>query len=129
MIQLIIQGLILRLSRLFDWQTGFEQLDHNRHPLLKLNQRVNWQQFGQTLAAVRDQEPKSNAGRKPFDVRLRFQIMILDSLYNRSDHLLGFQIQDLISFRTILALSLEDTLPEAKTIRLFGPERTLECCQ
>ena len=98
MIQLIINGLILRPAELFDWQTGFEQLDHNGHPLLKLNQRVNWQQFGQTMATVRDQEPKSNTGRKPFDVRLRFQIMILDSCYHWSDHQLEFQIQDRISF-------------------------------
>ena len=79
MIQLIIQGLILRPAGLFDWQTGFEQLNHSRHPLVKLNPIVNWQQFSQTLVTFRDQEPKSNAGRKPFDVRLRFQIMILDS--------------------------------------------------
>ena len=79
MIQLIINGLILKPAGLFDWQTGFEQLNHSRHPLVKLNPIVNWQQFGQTLVTVRDQEPKSNADRKPFDVRLRFQIMILDS--------------------------------------------------
>ena len=124
MIQLIINGLILRPAGLFDWQTGFEQLDHNGHPLVKLNQRVNWQQFSQTLATVRDQEPKSNAGRKPFDVRLRFQIMILDSCYNLSYHQLEFQIQDRISFLSVLALSLDDTLPEAKTICLFRPQLT-----
>ena len=116
MIQLIIQGLILRPAGLFDWQTGFEQLDHSRHPLVKLNQRVNWQQFGQTMATVRDQEPKSNTGRKPFDVRLRFQIMILDSCYHWSDHQPEFQIQDRISFLPVLALGFDDTLSEAKTI-------------
>ena len=44
-IQLTIQGFILKPAGLVDWQTGFEQLDHNRHPLLKLNQRGNWQRF------------------------------------------------------------------------------------
>ena len=82
MIQLIINGLILKPAGLFDWPTGFEQLDHNDHPLVKLNQIVNWQQFGQTLKTLRDQEPKANVGQKPFDVRLRLQIMILDSCYN-----------------------------------------------
>ena len=42
--------------------------------------------------------------------------MILDACYNRSDHQLEFQIQDRIAFRSVLALSLDDTLPEAKTI-------------
>ncbi|MAT74175.1 IS5/IS1182 family transposase, partial [Candidatus Poribacteria bacterium] len=69
-------------------------------------------------------EPKSNAGRKPFDVRLRFQIMILDSCYNLSYHQLEFQIQDRISFLSVLALSLDDTLPEAKTIWLFNLQLT-----
>ena len=82
MIQPIINGLILKPAGFFDWPTGFEQLDHNDHLLVKLNQIVNWQQFGQTLKTLRDQEPKANVGQKPFDVRLRLQIMILDSCYN-----------------------------------------------
>jgi hypothetical protein len=81
MIQLIIQGLILRPAGLFDWQTGFEQLDHSRHPLVKLNQRVNRQQFGQTLAIVRDQEPKPNADQS---------LLLLDS---GPDHDSGFLLQ------------------------------------
>ena len=50
--------------------------------------------------------------------------MILDSCYNRSDHQLEFQIQDRISFRPVLALSLDDTRPGAKTIRFFRPQLT-----
>ena len=78
MIQLTIKGLIMMPAGLFDWQTGLEQLDHSGHSLVKLNQIVNWEQFGQTLEMVRDKEPKSKAERKPFNVRLMFQIMILD---------------------------------------------------
>ncbi|MAT76585.1 hypothetical protein CMK14_15750 [Candidatus Poribacteria bacterium] len=37
---------------------------------------------------------------------------------------LEFQIQDRISFRPVLALSLDDTRPEAKTICLFRPQLT-----
>ena len=110
---------------LFDWQTGLEQFDHSGHPLVKLNQRVNWEQFGQTLETIRDKEPKSNAGRKPFDVRLMFQIMILDSWYNLSDDQLEFQIQDRISVLRFLGLSLDDTVPDAKTIYLFRQQLTL----
>ena len=91
MIPFIILRLILKAAGLFGWWTGFEQLYHSCHPQLKRNQRVNWQQLGQkTLETVGDQEPKSNAGRKPFDVRLRFQT------------------QDRISFLLVLALSLDD---------------------
>ena len=48
--------------------------------------------------------------------------MILDSCCHRSDHQLEFQIQDRISFRPVLALSLDDAEPEAKTICLFRPQ-------
>ena len=48
--------------------------------------------------------------------------MILDSCCNRSDHQL--QIQNRISFLSVLAWSLDDTLPEAKTIWLFNPQLT-----
>ena len=109
---------------LFDWQTRFEQLDNSGDPLVKLNQIVNWEQFRQTLETVRDKERKSNAGRKPFDVRLMFKIMILDSLYNLSDDQLEFQIKDRISFMRFLGLSLDDTVPDAKTIWLFRQQLT-----
>ena len=50
--------------------------------------------------------------------------MILDSFYHRSDHQLESQIQDCISFRPVLALPLDDTLPEAKTSWFFRPQLT-----
>jgi len=109
---------------LFDWQTRFEQLDNSGDPLVKLNEIVNWEQFGKTLETVRDKERKSNAGRKPFDVILMFKIMILDSLYNLSDDQLEFQIKDRISFMRFLGLSLDDTVPDAKTIWLFRQQLT-----
>jgi IS5 family transposase len=37
---------------LFDWQTRFEQLDNSGDPLVKLNEIVNWEQFGKTLETV-----------------------------------------------------------------------------
>ena len=37
---------------------------------------------------------------------------------------LEFQIQDRIPFLSVLALSLDDTRPEAKTIRFFRPQLT-----
>jgi len=36
MIQLIINGLILKPAGLFDWPTGFEQLDHKTTRWLNL---------------------------------------------------------------------------------------------
>jgi len=50
--------------------------------------------------------------------------MILDSCYNRPDHQLEFQIQGRISFLPVLALSLDDAVPDAKTICLFRLQLT-----
>jgi len=50
--------------------------------------------------------------------------MILDSCYHLSDHQLEFQIQDCISFLPVLALSLDDTLPDTQPIWFFSPQLT-----
>lgn len=109
---------------LFDWQTRFEQLDNGGNPLVKLNEIVDWDQFGSSLEAIRDKERKSNAGRKPFDSVVMFKIMILQSLYNLSDDQVEFQIRDRISFMRFLGFSISDTVPDAKTIWLFREQLT-----
>lgn len=104
---------------LFDWQTRFEQLDNGGDPLVKLNEVVNWELFRSDLEQVREKDRKSNAGRKPFDVILMFKILILQSLYNLSDDQIEFQIRDRLSFMRFLGLSLNRTVPDAKTVWLF----------
>ena len=45
-------------------------------------------------------------------------------LYNLSNHQLEFQIPGSHLFRPVLALSLDDTVPDTKTIYLFRPQLT-----
>ena len=104
---------------LFDCQTRFEQLDNGGDPLVKLNEVVNWELFRCDLEQVREKDRKSNAGRKPFDAVLMFKILILQSLYNLSDDQIEFQIRDRLSFMRFLGLSLNKTVPDAKTVWLF----------
>lgn len=104
---------------LFDWQTRFEQLDNGGDPLVKLNEVVDWELFRRDLEQIREKDRKSNAGRKPFDVILMFKILILQSLYNLSDDQIEFQIRDRLSFMRFLGLSLNRTVPDAKTVWLF----------
>ena len=101
---------------LFDWHERFEQLEDGGDPLVKLNKVVKWDMFASDLNTLRDKERKSNAGRKPFDVILMFKILILQSLYNLSDDQTEFQIRDRLSFMRFLGLSLNDRVPDAKTI-------------
>jgi len=109
---------------LLDWQIRFRQLDAGGDPLPKLQKMVDWERFRAKLERVRDQERKSNAGRKPFDVVLMFKVLVLQSLYNLSDDKTEFQIRDRLSFMRFLGLSLGDAVPDAKTIWLFREQLT-----
>ena len=111
-------------SGLFDWQTRFEQLDNGGDPLVKLNAMIPWETFRKQLEKVREQNRKSAAGRKPFDVIVMFKILILQSLYNLSDDQSEFQIRDRLSFMRFLGLSVGNTVPDAKTIWLFREQLT-----
>jgi len=71
------------------------------------------------LEGIRDEGRKSNAGRRPFDEVLMFKILILQSLYNLGDDSIEYQIRDRISFMRFLGLSLDDKVPDAKTIWLY----------
>jgi IS5 family transposase len=109
---------------LLDWQIRFRQLDDGGDPLPKLKKMVNWERFRPKLERIREQDRKSNAGRKPFDVVLMFKVLVLQSLYNLSDDKTEFQIRDRLSFMRFLGLSLGDAVPDAKTIWLFREQLT-----
>lgn len=98
----------------------YDQLSKQGDPLEWLDQRIVWKRFGKPLKKVRRlEERKSNAGRPPFDELLMFKILILQSLYNLSDDNTEYQINDRLSFRRFLGLSLTDKVPDAKTVWLF----------
>jgi len=60
------------------------------------------------LEPVHERERKSNAGRKPFDVVLMFNLLILQTLYNLADEQVDYQIRDRLSFARCLGLGIED---------------------
>ncbi len=109
---------------LFDWHERFDQLNDGGDPLVKLNELMDWSLFAKSLKTLRSEERKSNAGRKPYDSTLMFKILVLQSLYNLSDDQTEFQIRDRLSFMRFLGLSLNDRVPDAKTIWLFREQLT-----
>jgi IS5 family transposase len=66
---------------------------------------------GRRLATRRD-----NAGRKPIDVIVMFRMFVLQSLYNRSDGQLEYQLPDRSSFARFLRLGFEDSIPDGTTL-------------
>ena len=106
-------------------QPGFFDLDerlqklNESDPLVSLDKLIDWENFRETLAKVREKERKSNAGLKPFDVFLMFKLLVLQHLYNLSDDQTEYQIRDRYSFCRFLGLSPEGKVPDAKTIWVF----------
>ena len=109
---------------MFDLEFRLQELDKGGDPLPKLNETIDWDLFRPTLESIRARERKSNAGRPPFDVVLMFKILVLQSLYNLSDEATEYQIRDRLSFMRFLGLSLEDSVPDAKTIWLYREQLT-----
>ena len=107
------------MQGLFDIQFRLDDLTKNGDPLVQLNERVNWEVFRPSLETIREEERKSAAGRKPFDVVLMFKILVLQSLYNLGDDAVEYQIRDRLSFMRFLGLGIGDRVPDAKTIWLF----------
>lgn len=108
----------------FDFQQRKDQLDAHGNPLRVLEQALDFEAFRPTLMKVRDKDRKSSAGRPAYDVVLMFKMLILQSLYNLSDHQIEYQVRDRISFMAFLGLSPGDAVPDEKTLWLFREQLT-----
>jgi len=61
-------------------------------------------------------EKMVNAGPKPYDPLLMFKILILQRYYNLSDEQIEYQILDRLSFCRFLGISINDRVPDEKTV-------------
>lgn len=106
----------------FDLSERFEALSKGGDPLEKLNTVVDWQIFMPLIRRAFAKQRKSTAGRKPFNRLMMFKVLVLQSLYNLSDHQTEFQIRDRLSFMRFLGLDFEDRTPDEKTIWAYREE-------
>lgn len=106
----------------FDFQNRLSSLEQTGDPLERLNRLIPWETFRPVLAILREKDRKSSAGRKPFDTLLMFKMLVLQRLYNLSDHQVEFQSKDRLSFMRFLQVGLEDTIPDEKTLWTFREE-------
>ena len=103
----------------FDLSERYAQLSAAGDPLVKLDELIPWNKFRSTLNRAFKKVRKSNAGRPPYDYVLMFKMLVLQSLYNISDHQVEFQVRDRLSFMRFLGISLEDNVPDEKTLWAF----------
>jgi len=108
------------MAGLFDYEFQLDAIKKHQPPLQKLNEIIDWELFREPIEqALKNENRKSNAGRKPYDKLLLFKILILQRYYNLSDEQTEFQIKDRLSFLDFLGLQIGDNVPDEKTIWLF----------
>ena len=80
----------------------YQKLERKKTLLLKLDEKVPWEEFRPVLEQVHEKPRKSNAGRKPMDVIVMFKMLVLQQLYNISDEELEYLVNDRLSFMRFL---------------------------
>jgi transposase, IS5 family len=72
----------------FDVERRLERISAKGDPLETIKKIMSWEDFRADIEVVTETKPeqrKSNASRKPYDVILKFKIVVLQSLHNLSD--------------------------------------------
>jgi IS5 family transposase len=89
-------------------------------PLMELSKHIDFEMFRPKLEeALRKEDRKSPAGRKPLDVIVMFKAIFLQRFYNISDEQLEFQITDRYSFTNFLGLHGVSKSPDFTTFWKF----------
>jgi IS5 family transposase len=105
---------------LFDEPETYEKLSVIGNPLEKISKVIDFELFRKALEeGVLNQDKKSNAGAKPFDVVMMFKILILQRYYGLGDTQIEYQILDRLSFKRFLGLESGDKVPDEKTVWAF----------
>jgi len=109
---------------IFDMDERYAKLVASGDPLNRLNKLIDWESFRTPLQEFFAKETKSKAGRKAYDHVLMLKMLVLQTLYNLSDHQIEYQVRDRISFMKFLGLEIEDRIPDEKTVWLFRENLT-----
>ena len=109
---------VIGTTSLFSEDYRLEKLSGQGDPLERLNGVVDWEYFRETIETIHDKKLVSS-GPKPYDPLLMFKILILQRYYNLSDYQIEYQILDRLTFCRFLGISLNDKVPDEKTIWNF----------
>jgi transposase, IS5 family len=109
---------------LFDWERRYAALSAAGDPLERLALVIDFELFRTELEAALARSDRAKGGRPPYDAVLMFKVLVLQTLYTRSDDQTEYQIRDRLSFMRFLGLALEHRVPDAKTVWLFREQLT-----
>lgn len=106
-------------SGMFGEHFRLEKISKQGDPLEKLNSVINWESFLPVLQKLENEDKKSNSGAKPYPL-----ILILQRYYNLSDNQIEYQVLDRLSFGRFLGITLNDRVPDEKTVWDFKERMT-----
>jgi IS5 family transposase len=85
-----------------------------------LENAIKWDIFKKTLEVMKPNKSKEGkGGRPPYPLIMMFKVLILQHLYNVSDEQMEYQINDRLSWKRFLGLTISDKAPDRTTIWEF----------
>jgi hypothetical protein len=110
---------------LFDQQEICQKLSFIGNPLEMISNVIDFEIFRKSLEAkLLNQNKKNNAGANPYDVVMKYKIMILQRYYGLGNTQIEYQIPYRLSFKQFLGLESGDKVPDEKTVWLFRENMT-----
>jgi len=104
---------------LFDEELRLRKLSSKGDPLERLNKTIRWEEFRPIIEDGLKKDQKAPGGRPPYDVILKFKMLILQRYYNISDEQLEYQVNDRLTFMRFLGLDIASDVPDCNTIWTF----------
>jgi hypothetical protein len=110
---------------IFDESDALERLSKLGDKLEWLNRVIDWNIFKKLLRKAKPDKTKNGkGGRPPYCVIMMFKIIILQELYGTGNDQMEYLINDRLSWKRFLGLSLADKAPDGTTIREFRHLKT-----
>jgi len=102
---------------MYDESTALERLSKLGDKLEWLNSVMVWKIFLPLLNKAKPDKTKTEkGGRPPLSNLMMFKVIVLQMLYNVSDEQMEYQINDRLSWKRFLGLTLSDKAPDRTTI-------------
>ena len=105
---------------IFDESNALKRISQLGDKLEWLDEVMDWKIFQKLLDKAKPDKSKSGkGGRPPYPNLLMFKIVVLQELYNIANDQTEYQINDRLSWKRFLGLTLSDKVPDGTTIWEF----------